>query len=329
MICLTEEIKNSADLSCGFVYRDGFVFTAIDEPANVYDALVIHESDKSTCMTPRLPFSSHSLSEHITLIQQHGIKKAFVIAENINWIQSCPSLEAVDVCPSDAAEQGFDFSPLKCLPDLKWVRCRTQYGSDELIRSVVYYSDFPDLQVLSVDGKGHFSYEAIQSLITLSISRDREHLSLENFSCGNLKDLTLVQCAFKSLQGVRNLPKLQSLDLAYLRSLNDLSDLRNVSDSLRLLSIEACPKITDFSWLESLTHLEHLILLGNNKLPDLSFLKKMDKLKTLVFSMNIENGDLLPCLSIPYVFCSNWHKHYNMKKSDLPHNQITDRFEIK
>lgn len=323
-----ELIQNSEDLSRGYVFREGFVFTSITEPANIYDAVVIRESLQSTSITPRIPFSSRSFCEHVSLIQQHGLKKALVIAENIDWLPLCSSLEAIDVCPSDAASMDFDFSPLKSLPNLKWVRCRTQYGRDEQLSSVLDYSGFPALRELSVDGKGHVSYETLQTLETLSVFRDRRHLSLEQFSCNSIKDLTLVQCSMKSLHGIANLSKLQSLDIAHLRSLKDLSDLRSVSGSLRLLSIEACPKITDFSWLESLTKLEHLILLGSNKLPSLSFLERMPKLKTLSFSMDIQSGDLTPCLKIPYVSCSRWHKHYNYEDCNLPKNPLSEPFMI-
>jgi hypothetical protein len=44
--------------------------------------------------------------------------------------------------------------------------------------------------------------------------------------------------------------------------------------------------------------------------------------------MEIESGDLTPCLSVPYVWCKKGKKYYNLKDKDLPKNDSIGGFEL-
>ncbi|NLN03259.1 MAG: hypothetical protein GX166_00305 [Clostridiaceae bacterium] len=94
--------------------------------------------------------------------------------------------------------------------------------------------------------------------------------------------------------------------------------MRKVKKTLNALRIENCPKIEDFSVLGELENLELLELTGNNVLPNLDFLKSMKNLKTFIFSMNVLDGDLNPCLNLSYVYSGKDRKHFNLKDKDLP-----------
>lgn len=87
---------------------------------------------------------------------------------------------------------------------------------------------------------------------------------------------------------------------------------------MRALKIENCPKITDFSVLDELENLEYLQIIGSNVLPDIKFIKKLKNLKTFVFDIKIEDGDLTPCLDINHVSSLRMMKHYNVRRKDLP-----------
>lgn len=126
----------------------------------------------------------------------------------------------------------------------------------------------------------------------------------------------------QSINGVEKAPGLQCLELSYNRSLRDISALRKIKDTCKVLYIENCAKITDFTVLEEMENLEYLWLTGSNSLPDLRFLKKMKKLKTFILDMNVLDGDLTPCLDIPYVTCIRDRRHYNLKDSALPKGKI-------
>ena len=90
---LNDEVNNFDFCHC--VYREGFVFTCVTEPANILDSIVIRNPEKCDCWSPKKSFSKHSLDEHIAFINKHKIKKAVVIAEDLRFITQCPSLEYI------------------------------------------------------------------------------------------------------------------------------------------------------------------------------------------------------------------------------------------
>lgn len=128
-----------------------------------------------------------------------------------------------------------------------------------------------------------------------------------------------MQCGLRTLDGIEKHKELRSLALCHNRSLNDISALSGIGNSLQTLVIEGCSKISDFEVLSTLVKLEHLQLYRSNALPTLSFLKDMPNLKTFTFTMNVEDGDLTLCKNIPYASCKN-RKHFNLKDAQLPKN---------
>lgn len=149
-----------------------------------------------------------------------------------------------------------------------------------------------------------------------------ENRDLTDLFCSKeLDTLRLIQCGVYSLDGIETSEKIQCLYLDYNRSLRDISALEKVKKTLRLLRIDCCPKIEDFSVLGELENLELLELTGSNTLPDLNFIKRMKNLKTFVFNFNVSDGDLSPCLDLSYVYSDRNRKHYNIKDKDLPKNE--------
>ena len=130
-----------------------------------------------------------------------------------------------------------------------------------------------------------------------------------------------------SLKGIQNCPKLQWVDMEYMRTLSDVSDLVSLAPTLRLLSIENCPKITDFSVISELKKLEYLELHGKNELPNLDFIKELPNLKLVNLSMNVLDGDISCLQNIQYadVVCK---RHYNLKNKDLPKDRTGLGFEF-
>lgn len=205
-----------------------------------------------------------------------------IIAENIDFIKQCPSLKYLEIVPADTAPENFDYSALYELPEIKYLSCRTTYGGCRgPISTTIDYSRINGLVELNVLEKGHQNYNRVESLECLFISDDKEISNLKNISCSaNLKQLRLIQCKLKSLEGINQFTNLRRLSLDYDRTLSDVSQFTGVAPSLHSLYIGNCPKIRDFSCLEELVNLEHLKLRGSNKLLNLNFLKKMNKLKT-------------------------------------------------
>lgn len=273
-------IENADYLQNGYIIRDGFVFTSLAEPKNIFDAIVVRNPLNANSY-PQLGVSSHTLEKHIQFINEKHLEKAVIFAENIQFILKCPTLKHISIIPADTAADNFDFSPLYQMPEIATLLCRTNYGYAEEYVSTVDYSRIKGIRTLTVSGTGHTNYRQIETLKELNISgfKGEKRDLTDLFDSKILENLTIIQCGTKSLKGLEQSGTLSTVSLWYNRSLSDVSALKNISKTLKVLSIEACGKITDFSFLDELTDLEHLELLGKNELPDLNFLKRMKNSK--------------------------------------------------
>ncbi len=319
---LQRPVRDYEVLASGFLIRNGFVF-CLGNMAAVYDTLLIRWPEDATAIGYRFGFSERSLEEHIQFIREYEIRKAVIVCRDLSFLPRCQNLGEVTIVPSENAEPDFDYSPLYKLPNLRMVNCITEYGPKGQFHATVDYRKIPGVAQISAAGKGHLGYEAIPNLEVLSLCRDQRHTDFSNISCSNvLREAFFLQCRLKSLEGLEQHPGLEELTLSHCRSIQDISQMRNAAAHLRILTIENCPKIQDFSVLEQLHHLEHLQLYGSQTLPNLVFLKQMPRLKTFVFTMNVADGNLLPCMEIPYASCKN-RKHFNRKDVQLPKNLHT------
>lgn len=282
-------IVNINDLDNAYVHHEGFVITSLCEPFNVLDTVVIRNPENATCDL-RMGFSSHNLEEHIHFINENKIEKAIIIADNIDFISRCPSLKYLQIIPADSAADSFDFSPIYNLPQVKMLDCRTVYGKNANYSSTVDYSKINGLSDLTIYEKDHCNYNKIDTLEKLHIcdfvSRKGDLTDL--FSSTKMKELSLIECEFESLNGLGRAKELTSLSLGYNNSLKDISELAKCAETLKHLSIDCCNKITDFSVLNKLTKLEELVLIGENRLSNLDFLKSMPNLKDLLLDMETE-----------------------------------------
>lgn len=313
---IKETISDADALRDGYINRQGFIFSG---KGNVYDTLIIRNPEYAEAEAPKFGFSDKSLEEHIKLINDYKLEKAIIIAEDIRFLLQCPTLKHLTVLPSESAGKDFDFSPLYKMPELRTLCCHTENKKNRQCCGSIDYSKVKGIRKLGISGKGHNNYKQLSLLEDLAVSdfKGKEDLT-DLFTSPYLKNLTLIQCGIKSLKGIETSKKLSQVELWYNRSLNNISDLQKAADTLTSLSIEACAKITDFSCLEYLTNVEHLELWGSNTLPDLHFLENMKKLKTFTFDMEVLDGNLQPCLNIPYVYCGRARRYYNLKDKDLP-----------
>lgn len=298
-------------------YIDDFSFIELID-AGVKDTIVVCNPMEATCISPVFLRSKKTLEQHIEYIKANNIKKALVVAEDISFLKECPCLEYLYVIPALTAK-GFDFSPLYDLPKIKWLYCETMYGSEENQVAYVDYSKIQGLKYLSVSGKyGHKKINSVKGLKKLYFSEGQPvEKTLEAvFDGQDLEELDICQSAIWSLKGLSAASSLKKLGLSYNTRLEDISDLESVKKTIINLEIENCGKIKDFSVLNELHNLEELRLVGSNKLPDLNFINNMPKLKSFIFMMNSENGDLSMCERIPYVAIKN-RKHYTHKDKDF------------
>lgn len=316
MSSLNEIITNRLDLSAGYTIRDGFVFTSTTDPTNIFDSLVIRNPLTANVMSPMLGISPRSLEDHINLINFHALKKAVVIATSLDFLSLCPSLEYLEIHPVHQAGVLFDNTPIYNLPNLKGLHFVTQdiWGKEQ--GTPVDYRQLTHLKEAIIVGKKHLGYEEIGTLQKLSLGYQNQRDLINVCSKGSLLDLDIDHCKIESLDGIDKAYSLRSLTLSHNQRLGDISQLERLSSSLEELTIDTCSQITDFSPLASLTQLKHLVLCGTNKLPSLLFLNSMPNLATFVLTMTVVDGDIRPCLRIPYVHIAN-RRHYNLKNNML------------
>lgn len=326
---INEVITDTYTFQQGYLHRQGYMFAPLTE-SNIYDAIVVKNPPQCQSWCPQYGSSGYSLDEHIKLINKYKLEKAIIIAEDISFITQCPSLKYLKIISADTTTDKFDYSPLYDMPCIKNLICiPADISSQEHLHTPVDYSRINGLVNIGISGKNHLNYNLVDTLEEIHISRDKIHQDLTSISCSpELKRIWFLQCSLKSLVGIERFKKMQDLSFDYMRSLHDISQLSYVADSLRALSIENCPKITDFSVLYDLVNLEHLYLHGKNELPSLSFLNKMKKLKTFTFSMSIQDCDLSPCLQIPYASTFHNRKQYNLKDKDLPKILPSEPFKL-
>ena len=318
--------QDTKDVVIDWTYRhviraDGFVFTAITHPALVLDAMLIKYPYDIKCSSPLVYGSKRTLEEQIEYINTHKIEKAMIIANDISFITRCPTLKHIKIAIPNEFGDGFDYSPLYEMPQIKSVACPTQYGRMGEFTTSIDYSRIRGLEDAHIHPVGCENFRNLTALKSLGLRGIKDADLTDIVRSLILDTLIMTQCKAKSLNGIEYSQEMQCLYLYYNRSLQDISALREVKHTLKALRIQNCPKIEDFSVLGELENLELLELSGSNKLPSLDFLKQMKKLKTFVFSMEVIDGDLTPCLGLSYVYSEKNRKHYNLKDKDLPKGQ--------
>lgn len=318
------------DILTGYTIINGFGFTALTNPRNVHDTIIVKCDGVSECESPQFSVPCHPIEEYIEIINKNMLEKAIVIVDDISFLPQCPTLKFLQIVPSYQASSMFDFSPLYRMPEILSLNCQNIYGDREQYMSKIDYAKIHGLASLGVSvNEGTINYNKVETLKTLQVSGFRgENKDLSDLTCSkNLDTLRLIQCNISSLNGIEVSHKMQCLYLDYNRSLYDIGALSRIKETLKVLHIDSCPKIQDFSVLEELEGLESLELVGNNTLPDLSFLKKMKNLKRFVFAMNVLDGNLNPCLDVSYVCSLKNRKHYNLKDCELPKGVFISRNE--
>ena len=320
----------------GFFTPGGFAwmwqYTA--PPMRMGPILCVHDLDLTSVppgmperkyyRVPGFPYTQRSLEEQLRLIQEHQLEMAYIVARDISFLPRCPSLRYLTVQLTPDAPADFDFSPLYEMPELRYLSCTTTYGLREECHSPLDYRRVRGLRELAVHvGRGSIGFDRLPELEWLSLSKDGKFRSrarsFASWELGpNLKTLMVTQFGIHSLEGLERAPRCAHVELAYCRNLEDISALAACGNSLRHLEIEQCGRIRDFSCLESLTELRCLRLMGSNTIPDLSFLKNMKKLERFYFNYKVLDGDLSPCMEIPYAQCCHRYRHYNYRDEELP-----------
>lgn len=295
-------------------YVDGKCFVAVTYPFNYHDALLVEDL---------------RVDELVSYIRNEKIAKAYVQHfSEFTFLQECPSLQHIAIelrIPFQDYSQLktrskilYDFSPVIGMSNLLSIDLRENERPGSRAVGCLDVSKLALLQQYSGDYKFTKNLPLGEQLRTLRLIRyDKTDLS----EISNLKLIDTLHFSFSKLHTLNGCEKLQYLQCLYLhnnRYLTDISDLKYCAKSLRALRIENCSSIEDYSVLHSLHNLELLEISGKVSIPSLNFVDKMPHLKTLIFSANVEDGDLSPCDHLAWAYSENNRRHYNRKDADLP-----------
>jgi len=295
-------------------YIDGKCFVSVTYPFNSHDALLVENLQ---------------LQELVEYIHKKEISKVFI--QNLSsfaFLCHCPSVKHIAIelhLPFNEYMQlkskskiNYDLSPMYTLPDLLSIDIRENERNGAKPIASIDVKKVPFLQQYSGSYRFLIDMNHALNMRSMRLSHfDKDDLA-EFAQLVNLDTLELSFSKIQTLFGCSQLSKLQCLYLKYNRKLQDISDLKNVAHTLKALRIENCPNIIDFSVLELLENLELLELSGSNVIPSLSFVRKMPKLKTLVFNVLVQDGDLSVCDNLSWAYSEKNKKHYNRKDEQLP-----------
>jgi hypothetical protein len=252
-----------------------------------------------------------NLKESIAYIQEHQINNVDISyeLEHVNFLNECPEIERLSIGGEDLK----DVSGLYHLKDLKSLsinETRPSLGIDfERIPSLeVLYGQLPP------KAKGIGTLENLKEMRLWSYKPKTK--SLEQLSAlKNLESLELSQSNITSLKGVEGLESLKTLGLYYLRSFRDIKDIENLSN-LRVLNMEKCKKIDDYTPIAELKGLEKLFLMDCGELASIQFVNSLPHLELLAFGgTTVLDGDLHPCERIEEVYFTQ-KKHYTHRLKD-------------
>lgn len=306
-------------------YIDGMLFVPVTSPSNEPDAILIENL---------------AVSGLIEYINKKGLLKAYIQGmSDFNFLLDCTGIEYICIelrlpfaelkdlqCNGKFLYKEYDVNPLYKLDKLKYLSITD--NEEPIIKSnlQIDISRFRTLQVYYGEYKFVVNLEKAISLKSLALHHYAAH-DLNKLS--NLKLIDTIQFTFSKLQtlkGCRNFNRLTCLYLSYNRALKDISELKMVKSTLRILQIENCPNIEDFSVLRELENLEYLELTGSNSIPSLAFLKNLKKLKVFLFNVNVLDGNLSYCMNVPCVHSEKNRKHYNFKDNELPKEKLKINF---
>ena len=301
-------------------YRKGMPFYPVTFPVNKADGLLIEDLQ---------------LQQLIRYLNDNDIKSAYICQmDNFYFLEKCVKLEHIEIelglsikyyggleKRGNKLLKTYDVSPLYCLRNLKGLAIVDIEEPYIISKMKIDLSKFPKLEYFLGDSKYIKNIEQAKSLKSVWLNRYEKDTLHELSELPELDSLELEVSKIKSLDGCEKMKKIQCLYLHYNRSLHDISALKYVGSSLKALTIENCGKIKDFSVLEELDNLESLELRGSNEIPDLSFIKKMKKLKSFTFTVNVLDGDISPCLDLQFAFCTRGKRHYNLKGTQLPNGK--------
>lgn len=300
-------------------YKHGTPFYPVNFPPNEAEGILIEDIQ---------------LDYLINLINSQNIKSAYICNLcDFSFLNNTKSLEHLSfefkVLPKYYSRlkqskskyiMEYDITPVYKLERLKSLSVIDLEQPNITTKIKFDLGGFQHLEKFSGDNKFITNIGCAKKLRTLRLN-SYSNSSLKELAClSNLDSLELNSSRVVSLEGIEDLNNLQCLYLYNNRSLENVEMLKHTK-KLKALRIENSSKIMNFDFIKKLENLELLELSGSNSINNLDFIKELPNLQTFIFNINVEDGNLSPCMSLNYVYSERNRKHYNIKDSKLPKNK--------
>ena len=266
-------------------------FKIYDE--TTYKTLIIDSYRISECMD----FFKKENFAGISISRYYGYK-----LNELDFLKDYPFIEQISV-----TSQTIKLSGLNYLTNLK---------SLSLIngKQKIDFSNFPNLKNCKIEWNNKLkNINSCKKLSKLQITKfntkDKNLIILSDLI--NLEKLNLIRTNINSLKGIEKLLKLEELEINFAKNIEYLSEIVNISDTLKILYLNNCKNIKDYKDIAKLQNLYWLKLTKCNNIASLKFIKQMPNLKKLSFvDTNILDGNLKACIGLDFIGFSN-KKHYS------------------
>ena len=255
-------------------------------------------------------FDSDRIDEGITYIRKHDIRYIGINsyigykAPDIIFLRELRDfVEGITV-----SEAHYDISVLNELHRLVFL------GYADNKKTIIDLSNFPSLTTLACEfSKRLLSLEACEQLqnLTLTGFRPRDKTVCVIPPLSSLRRLSLFVTNISSLSGIGKFPILEELTVYKASHLTDISALKEVTNTLKMLEFDYCKRIGNYEALREATALRKLIIGNSAPIQSLSFVKPLLNLEFFSFvGTNILDGDLSPTIGLKYVGFEN-KRHYS------------------
>ncbi|WWE57156.1 hypothetical protein NF212_09325 [Parasalinivibrio latis] len=231
-------------------------------------------------------------------------------AEGLGFLAELENLISVEIYHADVK----DLSVLSDLKDLRYIGLECAYRKFN-------FSVFQNLEGFAANwrnGCDSALSTAFLRYINLNGYPATDLLPFQSLS--SLSRLSLQSRKLETLNGAEHLPNLKQLDLAYCTSLSDISALKN-HPSLSTMSLTACKKVSDYSALGSCKNLTRICAENESaSLDSIQFVESLTELEwLLLIGMKVADGNLHPLLSLKKLnnLALPSHKHYSPSRDEI------------
>lgn len=227
---------------------------------SVIPTFVNYYDDSPSSETKTLKLYYDELSSLCDYINENNITHLHLCNRNDNdqfdlsILRTCPDITRIGI-----AGAVINFTQLSQLMNLELLSFDNSYQRESIDLAMLTRIKFLTIYAYGKNIKGISRLVNMKKMKLWKFNPKSRDLSDFN-DMTLLEDLFLIQSSISSLSGLENMKQLRSLRLYYLRNLKSIDEIEHVSESLKEMEIDHCPKIGDFKSVARCHHLQRAVL---------------------------------------------------------------------